>query len=74
MFEWPKKMWKHRCVIGICDNDMQDPGMHKKLSNVDGDMQKLPKDGVVWVNTILKDRKQVIEESFHTLVTAYLLE
>ena len=40
-------MEKHsRCVIGICDNDMRYPGLHKKHNNVDGDiaMRKLPKD------------------------------
>ena len=52
-------MGKHcRCAIGICDNDM-----HKKNSNVDGDIivYKLLKDGAVraaWINAILKDRKQ----------------
>ena len=43
-------MGKHsRCVIGICDNDMRYPELHKKNSNVDGDitMHKLPKDGAV---------------------------
>ena len=50
-------MGKHsRCVIDICDNDMQYPELHKKHSNVDGDiiMHKLPKDGAVkaaWINT-----------------------
>ena len=36
-------------AIGICDNDMQYPELHKKHSNVDGDiiMHKLPKDGAV---------------------------
>ena len=59
-------MGKHsRCVIDICDNDMQYPELHKKHSNVDGDiiMHKLPKDGAVkvaWINTILKDRKQKV--------------
>ena len=57
-------MRKHfRCVIGICDNDMRYPKLHKKHSNVDGDiiMHKLSKDGAVraaWINAILKDRKQ----------------
>ena len=38
-----------RYVIDICDNDMQYPELHKKRSNVDGDIitHKLPKDGVV---------------------------
>ena len=43
-------MEKHsRCVIDKCDNDMQYPELHKKHSNVDGDiiMPKLPKDGAV---------------------------
>ena len=43
-------MGKHfRCVIDICDNDMQYPELHKKRSNVDRDiiMHKLPKDGAV---------------------------
>ena len=56
-------MGKHsRCVTDICDNNMQYPELHKKHSNVDGDiiMHKLPKDGAVkaaWINTKLKDRK-----------------
>ena len=40
-------MGKHsRCVINICDNDMQYPELHKKYSNVDGDIiiHKLSKD------------------------------
>ena len=39
-------------------------------------MLKLPKDGVVkaaWINTILKGRKKLIQEKFHTFVTASLL-
>ena len=38
-----------RCVIDICDNDVQYPELHKKQSNVDGDiiMHKLPQDGAV---------------------------
>ena len=42
-------MRKHsRCVVHICDNDMQYPELHKKHSNMEGDiMHKLPKDGVV---------------------------
>ena len=51
-----------RCVIGICDNEVRQPELNKKHSNVDGDiMHKLPKDGAVrvtWINAILKDRKQ----------------
>ena len=65
-------MGKHsRCVI--CDNDMQYPELHKKYSNVDGDiiMYKLPKDGTVEA-AILKGRKQLIQESLHTFVTTSL--
>ena len=43
-------MRKHSgCVIGICDNDMRYPELHKKHSHVDGDiiMHKLPNDGAV---------------------------
>ena len=43
-------MGKHsRCVIDICDNDMQCLELHKKRSNVDGDIitHKLLKDGAV---------------------------
>ena len=60
-------MGKHsRCVIGICDNDMQYPELHKKHRNVDGDIiiQKLPKDGTVKaarINAILKGRKHLIQ-------------
>ena len=72
-------MGKHsRCVIDICDNDMQYPELHKRHSNVDGDviMHKLPKDGAVkaaWINIILKGRKQLIHESLHIFVTTPLL-
>ena len=72
-------MGKHsRCLIGICDNDMQYPELHKKHKNVDGDiiMHKLPKNGAVkaaCINPILKGRKQVIQESFHPFVTESLL-
>lgn len=57
---------------------MQWPELHKKHSKVDGEfmMHKLPKDGAVtaaWINAMLKGRKQVIQESLHTLVTASLL-
>ena len=67
-----------RCVINSCDNDMQYPELHKKRSNVDGDIikHKLPKDGAVkapWINTILKGRKQLIQESLHTFVSTSLL-
>ena len=71
-------MGKHsRCVIDMCDNDMQYPVQHKKHSNVDGDIvrYKLPKDGAVkvaWVNTILKGRKHSIQESLHIFVTTSL--
>ena len=71
-------MGKHsRCVIDICDNDVKYPELHKKHSNVDGDiiLHKLPKDGAVkaaWINAILKGKKQVILESLHTFVTASL--
>ena len=42
-------MGKHSRYVGICDNDMQYPELHKKHSNVDGDIitRKLPKDAVV---------------------------
>ena len=47
-----------RCIIDIRGNDMQYPELHKKHSNMDGDiMHKLLKDGVVkaaYINTILK--------------------
>ena len=62
-------MGKHsRCVIDICDNDMKYPELHKKHSNVDGDiiLHKLAKDGAVkaaWINATLKGKKQVILES-----------
>ena len=38
-----------RCVIGMCNNDMQCPELHKKHSNADGDIiiHILPKDGAV---------------------------
>ena len=40
---------RSRCVIDICDNDMQYADLHKKYSNLDGDiiMHKLPKDEAV---------------------------
>ena len=68
-------MGKHsRCVTDICDNDIQHPQLHKKHSNVDGDiiMHKLPKDTAVkaaWINIILKGRKHLI----HIFVTTSLL-
>ena len=43
-------MKKHfRCIIDICDNNMQYPKLHKNYNNVNGDiiMHNLPKDGVV---------------------------
>ena len=43
-------MGKHsRFVINICHNDMQYLELHKKRSNVDGDIiiHKLPKNGAV---------------------------
>ena len=71
-------MRKHSRCVNICNNDMQYPELYKKCSNVDGCiiMHKLPKDGAVKaasVNAVLKDRKQVIQESFYTFVTASLL-
>ena len=72
-------MGKHSgCVIDIDDNDMKHPELHKKHSNLDGDiiMHKLPKGGAIkatWINTILKGRKQLIQESLHTFVATYLL-
>ena len=72
-------MGKHsRCVIDICGNDMQYPELYKKHSNVDGGLITyiLPKYGAVkvaWNNTILKGRKQLIQESLHTFVTTSLL-
>ena len=68
-------MGKHsRCAIDIYENDIQYPELQNKHSNVDGDiiMHKLPKDGAVkaaWINAILKDRKQLIQESLHSFVT-----
>ena len=59
-------MGKHsRCVVGICENDMRYPGMHKKQSNVHGYiiMHKLPKDRaarVAWISAMLKGKKQVL--------------
>ena len=51
-----------RCVIGICENDIKYPELHKKHSNMDGGiiLQKLLKDGatkVAWINATLKGRK-----------------
>ena len=72
-------MGKHsRCVIDMCDNDMQYSELHKKHRNVDGDiiMQKLAKDGAVKaarINEILKGRKHLIQESLHTFVRIFLL-
>ena len=58
-----------RCVICICHNDMWYLELHKKHSNMDGDiiMYKLPKDGAVratWINAILKDREQQFKKIF----------
>ena len=66
-------MGKHSRYVGICDNDMQYPELHKKHSNVDGDIitQKLPKDAVVraaWIIAILKGRNCI-----HTFIMASLL-
>ena len=57
---------------------MQYSELHKKHSNVAGDiiMHKLPKDGALkaaCINTKLKGRKQLIQESLHTFVTTSLL-
>ena len=52
--------------------------MHKNHNNKDADViYKLAKDGAVkagWINTILKCKKQIIQESLHTFVTASLLD
>ena len=41
-------MWNHsRCVMDICDNDMQYPELHKRQWIGDIIMLKLPKDGAV---------------------------
>ena len=72
-------MGRHsRCVIDICDNDNQYPGLHKKHSNVDGDiiMHKLSEDGAVKaarINSILKGRRQLNQESFYTFTATPLL-
>ena len=52
--------------------------LHKKYTNVDGDviMHKLPKVRTVraaWTHAILKGRKHVILERIHAFVTASLL-
>ena len=67
-----------RHVIDIFDNDMQYPELHKKHTNVNGDivMYKLPKDGAVkavWINSVSEGRKQWIQESLHIFVTTSLL-
>ena len=51
--------------------------LHKKCSNADGDiiMHKLPKNGAVkaaWISTILKGRKQLIQETLHAFVMTSL--
>ena len=66
-----------RCVIGICDNGMRCPELHKKHSNVHGDMimHKFKIDGSVktlWINAIIKVRKPVIQDSFYTFMTTSL--
>ena len=72
-------MGKHsRCVIDICENGMQYSELHQKHSNVDREisMHKLPKDGAVkaaWINTTLKGRKQLVQESLLLFVTTSLL-
>ena len=72
-------MGKHsRCVVDIFGNNIQYPELHKKYSDVGGDiiMHKLPKDQAVtaaWINIILKGRKHLIQESLHTFVTISLL-
>ena len=57
---------------------MQHPKLLKNHNDKDGDIiYKLPKGGAVkagWINTILKGKKQVIQESLHTFVTAPLLD
>ena len=69
-------MGKHsRYVIDICDTMT----CNTQSSNVDRDiiMHQLPKDEAVkaaWINTILKGRKQLIQESLHTSVTTSLLD
>ena len=64
-------MGKHsRCVIGICDNNMQYLELPKKHSNVKWDiiLHKLPKHGAVKA----AGRKQLIQESHHAFATTYL--
>ena len=65
--------------IDICEDDMQYPKLHKKYSNVDGDIiiHILPKDGAVKaarINRTLKGKKQFNQESLHTFVTTSLLD
>ena len=61
-------MGKHyRCVIGKCDNEMQYSELHKKHSNMHGNIviHKSPKDEFVkaaWIHTILKGRKDLKSE------------
>ena len=61
-------MRKHsRCVTGKCDNDMRYSELHKKHSNMHGDivMHKSPKDEFVkaaWIHTISKGRKDLKSE------------
>ena len=66
-----------RCVIGMCNNDMQCPELHKKHSNADGDIiiHILPKDGAVkaaWISAVFQCCKTVIQESLHSYETAFL--
>ena len=56
---------------------MQCPELHKKHSDMGRDiiMHKLPKDGTVkaaWINTILKGRRKLIQESLNSFVTTSL--
>ena len=72
-------MGKHsRCITDICDNDIQYPVLDNRYNNMDGViiMHKLPKDAAgkyVWVNTILKGRNQLIQESLYIFATTSLL-
>ena len=69
---------RSRCVIDICDNYIQYPELHKKHSNVDGDIitHKLPKDGAVkvaWINTILKAVENRKSSNFFHDIHAWLI-
>ena len=66
------------CIVGICYNNIRYPELHKKHSNVNGDviMHKSPKDGAVraaWIKAILKGGKMVIQESLYISVTVSLV-